>query len=875
VRAAANDEGRGHEPARAHDRCLALLASLTHADLVVLETGVFQRRWGAADLPEARLPLLSARTSIPDAGGGSRYARHPFVEAGVRALLAVPVQLGPGSALLGTVWCLSRRAGAFDDAPLEQVEQTAAVLGELLAPPDDDQGHRRFVEALPIPAMAVVDGRPSANQAFCQLTGYEGARFQTLDAWFTLLFGDEAPSVRAMYDWDRGQGFPERRVVCFSCADGQQRLVEWGARTVDDRELWLFSDVTERAQSQERFRVLFEQSSTALVVYDDHGVVDCNQAAVTLLGYGGKAELLHLEPRELSAPCQPDGRASQGKLAQMEHIAFDLGSHRFDWTYQRLDGAPVQVEVTLTALTLGARRVLLAEWHDISERTRYEDALKLARDSALKHAQAKADFLATMSHEIRTPMNGVIGMTRLLQDTPLSDQQREYVETVRACGEGLLALINDVLDFSKLEAGKVRLEAIGFSLRELAEDAVAVVAESAQHKGLELTSFIAPNVPQVVRGDPTRIRQVLMNLVSNAVKFTSTGAVTVRVAAGAPDNGRSVVTIEVKDTGIGIAHDALPRLFSAFSQEDASTTRRFGGSGLGLAICKRLVSMMGGIIDVITSPNGSTFSLSIAFDVIEAARSTAEFAGRTVHLVESRPLVADSIVQVLRELGAQVHLASSITLAAALPGRPEVLLVGGALTDQATMQFARTSRRRGCAVGLLVPLAVSAEVAGSVDFTLPLPVRRAQLVTHVRRALSMPTLVRSPSQAEQPSFGARVLVAEDNPVNQRVVRGLLAKLGCEAVVVDNGVRAVEVMQEDRFDLVLMDCQMPELDGLSATRIIRAQGHQHHTPILALTAGVLDGDRERCLDAGMDDFLMKPVRLEDLARALALWLHRAA
>jgi PAS domain S-box-containing protein len=873
VRVAANDEGRTDETRRAHDRCLALIGALSRADLVVVETGVFQRRWGTPDLPDARLPLLSARTSIPDAGGASRYARHPFVQAGVRSLLAVPVQLGPGSALLGTVWCLARRNDAFDDDTIAHVEQSAGVLGELLAPPDDDETHRRFIDALPMPALAVVAGRPSANQAFCQLTGYDGARFASLDAWFTLLFGDEALSVRAMYDWDREQGFAERRVVCLTCADGQQRLAEWAARTVDHRELWLFSDVTERAASQERFRVLFDQSSTALVVYDERGIIDCNPAAVALLGYGSKAEVLHLGAGQLSAPCQPDGTASDGKRSQMEAIAFDLGSHRFDWTYQRLDGAPAQVEVTLTALTLGARRVLLAEWHDISERTRYEDALKLARDSALKHAQAKADFLATMSHEIRTPMNGVIGMTRLLQDTALSDQQREYVETVRACGEGLLALINDVLDFSKLEAGKVRLEAIPFSLRELAEDTVAVVAENAQAKGLELTSFIAPNVPQVVRGDPTRIRQVLMNLVSNAVKFTATGSVTVRLGAGQLEDGRAVVTLEVKDTGVGIAHDALPRLFTAFSQEDTSTTRRFGGSGLGLAICKRLVSMMGGIIDVVTSPQGSTFSLSLAFDVLEAARSTTEFAGRLVRLVEPRPMVADSIVQVLRELGAKVQLAATPEAAGALPGRPEVLLVGGVLAE-ATMQFAVASRRRGCAVGLLVPLAVPAEVASSVDFTLPLPVRRAQLITHVRRALAMPATVRPPSEAEQPSFGARVLVAEDNPVNQRVVRGLLAKLGCEAVVVDNGLRAVEVMQEDRFDLVLMDCQMPELDGLSATRVIRAQGH-HHTPIVALTAGVLDGDRERCLEAGMDDYLMKPVRLEDLARTLAQWLRRAA
>ncbi len=859
------------------DRCLALIGALSRADLVILETGVIQHRWGAADLPESRLPVLADLTSIPEAGRVTHYARHPLVEAGVRSLVALPVKLSAHAPVLGTVWCLARRSEAFDELAIAQAQSLAAVLAELISPPDDDDAHRRFVDAMPMAAVAVSRGVPSPNLAFCQLTGFDRAQLGSREAWFSSLFGDEALSVQAMYDWDRDQGFPERRVVCITCADGHQRLVEWAARLVGERELWLFSDVTERAASQERFHVLFEQSSTALVVYDDNGILDCNPAAVALLGYGSKAELLHLAPWELSTPWQPDGAASPGKSGQMEAIAFDLGSHRFDWTYRRLDQTPVHVEVTLTALTLGARRVLLAEWHDISERAKYEEALKLARDAALKHARAKSDFLATMSHEIRTPMNGVIGMTRLLQDTQLSDQQREYVETVRACGEGLLALINDVLDFSKLEAGKVRLESIPFSLRELAEDAVAVVAESAQHKGLDLTSIISPAVPLMVKGDPTRVRQVLINLVSNAVKFTAGGSVTVKLAAGREEDGRCVVTLEVKDTGVGITPDALPRLFSAFSQEDTSTTRRFGGSGLGLAICKRLVSMMGGIIDVVTSPKGSTFGLSIAFEVVESARATSEFGGRTVLLVEPRPLVADSITHVLRELGAVVQVLNLSGLAAIPPA--EVVLVGGVLEDERALEFARRARRPGCAVGLLVPLAAPAELAGVADFALPLPVRRAQLITQVRRALSMPALTRPRSPVEQASFGAKVLVAEDNPVNQRVVCGLLAKLGCEAVVVPNGQRAVELMRDGRFDLVLMDCQMPELDGIEATRIIRAQQPGQvlpgakRTPIVALTAGVLDNDRERCLEAGMDDFLSKPVRLEELARALTQWLAR--
>lgn len=848
-----------------------MLGHLTGADLVLLETGVNQLRWGVLDLPDARLPVLQTELVTGDATRTLRFARHPLVEAGVRSVCGQPFGQGPSAA---TLWVLARRPDAFGASTREHLMAAASVLAELVAPTTAIEIHRAFVESLPMPAASVYQGVFAPNAALCSLAGYGAEDLPTLDAWFERMFGAEALSVRTMYDWDRSNGFAERRVVCLTRPDGSERLVEWAARLQGDQELWLFSDVTERVASQERFHVLFEQSSTALVVYDQSGIIDCNPAAVALLGYRSKSDLLSLAPFELSAQTQPGGEVSATLATKMEAIAQDLGSHRFDWTYRRVSGEPVQVEVTLTSLTLGARRVLLAEWHDISERARYLEALEGARDAAVKHARAKADFLATMSHEIRTPMNGVIGMTRLLQDTPLSEQQREYVETVRACGEGLLSLINDVLDFSKLEAGKVKLEAIPFSPRDLVEDALAVVADTAQSRGLELAGFHEISVPSSMRGDPTRLRQILLNLLSNAVKFTERGSVQVRVGASWLDSRHSTLTVRVVDTGCGINPEVVPRLFDAFSQEDVSTTRRFGGTGLGLAISKRLVNLMGGALEVSTSSQGSTFTVSIGLEVLEVARTNRELADRRVLLVEDRPLVAEAICSVLQERGVVVTTTTNAEEAIRVAPSHELVLIDHDVGGRHGLELARRLKESRCHVGLLVPLAAPAELAREVDFVLSVPVRRSQLVGQVSRVLSVTSTGSGLREVQsQVSFGARVLVAEDNPVNQRVILGLLAKLGCEAVVVPDGRKAIESLQGGRFDVVLMDCQMPELDGFEATRQIKA-GPQATTPVIALTAGALDGDRERCLSAGMDDYLAKPVRLEELSRALSKWVKAA-
>ncbi len=838
------------------DQTLALLGDVLGVELVSFEQGVSGRRWVSRDLPATPLPVVKEEQLILDARTTLRYARHPVVTAGVTSLVGVPLDGG------ATLWVGAMREGSFDARTVRHVAKWGRLLDKQREPTDDGRVYRRFITMMATPAVYIADDRVFINRAAETLIGYRNEEVATLESWFSRLYGADAPTVRAMHEIDRQQRLGTSRVTTLRRKDGTDRMVEFGTRRDGAHEIWLMHDVTERVASQERFRVLFEQSSTALALYDEGGFIDCNPAAVALLGYGTRAEVLHRRPADVSPVMQPCGQSSDEMITRMENIALTQGSHRFDWVYRTIHGDDAQVEVTLTPLNLGQRRVLLAEWHDISERLRYEEGLETARDSALAFARARSDFLATMSHEIRTPMNGVIGMTRLLSETTMTPQQREYVDTVRACGEGLLALINDILDFSRLEAGKVQLERIPFSVREVMEDALAVVAPQAHGKGLELTSRIDVAVPALVWGDPTRLRQVLLNLLSNAVKFTTRGHVELALSCHEHLPGDVELSFRVTDTGVGIAAEALPRLFSAFTQEDSSTTRRFGGSGLGLVICKGLTQLMQGTLSVDSSPAGSTFTVQVVLPPHTQAQTRPDLRGHRVAVLEDRPASRASLVSQLEAVG--VTLVDDVAQA-------EVVLVEQGTQGGEGAALAAKLVHEGKKVGLLRRLDGSHLEETGASFVLPTPVRENALHRQLARLL-LATPVPSSERAEYRQFKARVLVAEDNPVNQRVVSGLLKKLGCEVELASDGSRAVEAWRQGAFDLVFMDCQMPELDGFEATRRIRAT-QQKHVPIVALTAGVMEGDRERCLAAGMDAFLSKPVRLEELERALAQHLPR--
>ena len=562
-----------------------------------------------------------------------------------------------------------------------------------------------------------------------------------------------------------------------------------------------------------------------------------------------------------------------------------------------LQGGEGHILATLISVTLllglsFARSALLLH----SERRARTEA-RASRDTALEASRAKSAFLATMSHEIRTPMNGVIGLTGLLQNTSLDERQRQYVDGVHLAGEALLRIINDILDFSKIEAGKLELDIIDFNLVQVVEEAAELVAEPARSKGLELLTFCSPELPVSLRGDPSRLRQVLLNLASNAVKFTASGEVVVRAQLEGESADGPVVRFEVTDTGVGLKGADRKRLFEPFSQADSSTTRRFGGTGLGLAICQQLVTAMGGELGVeSTLGAGSTFWFTLPFQVAAVEtptmpiRSTVGLSGLRALIVDDNQTNRFILSEQLTAWGMHADVADSgaaalilLEQAAATETPYALALLDLSMPDMDGLELAGHISRRPALVGLELLLLtsvpdVTAEEAraNGISARLTKPVQLSRLHAAIQGATSYSSVPHRPSSAPATRHprGSRghVLVVEDNHVNQLVAVAILEDLGFSTEVAGNGLEALVSFGRNPFVAVLMDCQMPEMDGYAATQgIRRIEGSGPRTPVIAMTAGVGTGERERCLAAGMDDYLSKPVNPNDLNATLARWL----
>jgi PAS domain S-box-containing protein len=666
-------------------------------------------------------------------------------------------------------------------------------------------------------------------------------------------------------------------------------------------------------ESEIKFRSVAHSANDAIVSTDTEGkIIFWNHGAQKMFGYSEEEVLQQSLNLILSTEAFKDK-----DLKTFLTLDGDDSHKKIDLKGKNKDGSEFPMECSLANWKTGTQTYFTAVFHDITEHERVKEMLGQVADSAIEASRLKAEFLANVSHEIRTPMNGILGMTALLLQSELSTRQREFADSVKTCADDLLTLINDILDFSKIEAGKLRFEKVSFDLSTVVEGAVDFLAERAHTKGIELSLFIAQDIHQEVSGDPGRLRQVLMNLIGNALKFTEEGEVQVRVEKEQENENRTILRFSVRDTGIGIPQELQEDLFQPFVQADSSTSRKYGGTGLGLAISKQLVNGLGGQIGIESKPkDGSTFWFSLPFDKQPTIpKSASPKKGRE----SMRALVVDdheSVRRIIQEYFKSEEIvcdaASDATSALQLmkseaaAGKPYTVAIldlempkidGMDLARQIKSDTTLNSTRLMLMTAINFQDNTDEMSQMGIEASLTKPVKRGALFECLiqvltlnfdpkkgtfrpRRGLSDSKIYFSKAIADINQDAAvvrkkpfKILVAEDNSVNQTVALRQLNDLGYNADAVANGQEVLDALAKSPYDLILMDCQMPAMDGYDATSEIRKlEGTSRHTIIVALTAHALDADKERCLQVGMDDYISKPFDPKDLSAILEKWLE---
>lgn len=656
---------------------------------------------------------------------------------------------------------------------------------------------------------------------------------------------------------------------------------------------------TDIAQKNEaRLESIFDSLADGLIVINKEGIVeDFNPSALRLFGYT-KKELSGMNVSTLipkSRGFEHDGYIeSYLKTGRIEIV----GTGREVLCYHK-NGSTFHAHLSVAEFTAGGNKLFTGIIHDISDRVEAEEELKTAIQKADRASNTKSEFLANMSHEIRTPLNGVMGMLELLRGTSLDTRQDNYIKTAYSSANSLLSIISSILDFSQMESGTLSIQNMPFDIRKVIEDSVEQVAADIAEKGLEFNCLIADDVPRTLTGDEAHLEQIILNLVSNSVKFTDSGKISIKVFLAAMDGSKAQIFFEIEDTGIGIAEHKLDDLFNAFTQEDNSPTRKYGGSGLGLAVTKRLVDLMEGEINVNSEEGkGTTFAFSLWFELPEFEEEAVTTAFRN----DLRVLVVDDN-KTNRDILSYYLTCWNISSSSAQDGKTALAILKKAVANGAPYHVAiidylmpgmdgieltqaiKSDERMANTEIIMLSSADDSDDAieqAGIKFSFPKPVRQLKLYDCLK---SIAAETSQTASVEEDGYSERqnrvrlasknVLIVDDMPTNLRVGKEMMRKLGVEADLATNGGEAIEALSTKQYDLVLMDCQMPVMDGYMATREIRAlekaAGRKQHLPIVAVTAHALEGDREASLAAGMDDHLTKPIAFSELETLIVRWL----